>query len=161
MAILVACAGCGAQLRVRDEYLGRPMRCPKCGRAVETAPAVPGSNGAATTHAPALWRGAVPAARRPAAEEDYDRAPIAEPEFVPCPRCGSPSAERVPWTAWGSFWGPALFNHVRCQSCGYSYNGRTGRSNALPASVLVIIPLLLIAGILAGVFWWIFVGSRG
>ena len=52
------------------------------------------------------------------------------------------------FTPWGSFYGPALFNHVRCPECRYAYNGRTGRSNLIPAIIFVTIPALIIAGLL-------------
>jgi hypothetical protein len=84
-------------------------------------------------------------------EEDDDRDE--GPRFKPCPHCGSRRAERVKWTAWGSFYGPALFTHVRCRKCGTTYNGRTGRSNLLAAIVFVTVPLLGILAILAAIFW--------
>src|SRR5581483_10394388 len=52
-------------------------------------------------------------------EDDRDEGP----RFKPCPHCGSRRADRVKWTAWGSFYGPALFTHVRCRKCGTAYNG--------------------------------------
>jgi predicted Zn finger-like uncharacterized protein len=70
--------------------------------------------------------------------------------FKPCPSCGATDAERVTWTPWGSFYGPALFTHVRCRECGYGYNGKTGRSNLVPAILMVSIPAVLILGILVG-----------
>src|SRR5205807_988452 len=51
------------------------------------------------------------------------------PKYVACPRCDAPDPESVSWTVWGSFYGPALFNHVRCRECGYAYNGVKGTSN--------------------------------
>jgi len=62
-------------------------------------------------------------------------------------------AERVTWTPWGSFYGPALFTHVRCRECGYGYNGRTGRSNLVPAIFMVAIPLVLIIAIVVGLLY--------
>jgi predicted Zn finger-like uncharacterized protein len=35
MANIMACKSCGSQLRVRDEYLGRAMKCPKCGQTIQ------------------------------------------------------------------------------------------------------------------------------
>lgn len=76
-------------------------------------------------------------------------------DFQPCPRCGSHDAQRVTWTPWGSFYGPALFNHVRCQQCGYGYNGRTGGSNLIPALFFVTIPATLIVLILAALGYFL------
>ena len=84
-------------------------------------------------------------------EEDEDDRPIRRrPAYKPCPRCGETGATRVTWTPWGSFYGPALFTHVRCPGCGYAYNGRTGRSNLIPAIIFVLVPLIGILGILGG-----------
>jgi len=65
----------------------------------------------------------------------------------------------VKWTFWGSFYGPAMFTHVRCPECDYAHTGRTGGSNLIPAIVFVAVPLI---GILAlfGVIIYIFV-ARG
>jgi predicted Zn finger-like uncharacterized protein len=71
--------------------------------------------------------------------------------YKPCPQCGATGATRVLWTPWGSFYGPAMFCHVKCPDCGHKYNGRSGRSNLIPAIICIIIPLLLILAILGGV----------
>ena len=81
-------------------------------------------------------------------EEDEEDDRDGGPAYVPCPRCGARGATRVLWTPWGSFYGPALFTHVRCPNCAYAYNGNTGRSNLLPAIFFVTIPLILLLGLL-------------
>ena len=68
--------------------------------------------------------------------------------FQPCPRCGAEGAKRVLFTPWGSFYGPALFHHVRCPECRYAYNGRSGGSNLIPAILFVAIPAVLMAAII-------------
>lgn len=50
----------------------------------------------------------------------------------PCPSCGSDKIEQIKFTMWGSFVGPWLLSHVRCVSCDYKFNGKTGRSNFWP-----------------------------
>jgi ribosomal protein S27E len=112
-----------------------------------------------------------PRKRRRRDEDDEDEAPRRrkkardeddedlKTEWKECPQCGAEGAKRVKWTAWGSFYGPAMFSHVRCPECGYCYNGRTGRSNVVPAIIFVTIPLLAIVGIVIFVFWML--NSRG
>jgi hypothetical protein len=85
-------------------------------------------------------------------DEEYGRRRLV---YKPCPRCGGQDARQVIWTFWGSFYGPAMLTHVRCPDCGYAYNGRTGRSNLVPAVIFVTIPLLLILAIVGGLFFLI------
>jgi DNA-directed RNA polymerase subunit M/transcription elongation factor TFIIS len=92
-------------------------------------------------------------------DEDEDDRPIRKSKYKPCPSCGASGAKKVAWTAWGSFYGPAMFTHVRCPECGYCYNGKTGGSNMIPAIIFVTVPLVLIIGILGLVFYFLF--SRG
>jgi len=83
-------------------------------------------------------------------DADVDREEV-DTEYVPCPRCGTRGAERVVFTFWGSFYGPALLTHVQCPKCHYKYNGKTGRSNVIPAIIFVLVPLLLILAVIGGV----------
>jgi DNA-directed RNA polymerase subunit RPC12/RpoP len=71
-------------------------------------------------------------------------------EYVPCPQCGARRSERVVFTFWGSFYGPALLTHVQCPKCHYKYNGKTGRSNLIPAIIFVLVPLVLIFAVIGG-----------
>jgi predicted RNA-binding Zn-ribbon protein involved in translation (DUF1610 family) len=154
MANLVACAACGAQLRVRDEYLGRAMQCPKCGQQVQpTAPLDSPKAAAPSDGIPTV----LPARKQlaPNSQDDERQSLQAYSSYAPCPRCGSTNAERVVWTVWGSFYGPAILNHVHCLSCGNKYNGRSGRSNLIPATIFVLVPLLLILAIIVGLFFWL------
>jgi DNA-directed RNA polymerase subunit RPC12/RpoP len=94
-------------------------------------------------------------------QADVAEAERAEPpaerrsKYKPCPRCGEEGAKRVKFTFWGSYYGTALFNHVRCPACGYKYNGKTGRSNILPAIVFVTVPLLGILALIGWALWYI------
>ena len=207
MALEISCPACQASLRVREEYVGKQLKCPRCA-AVLTVPSAPAeAPDAGAQVRPAMRAAPAPAnpasgPKRSAAEEPavvlpasassrhcprcgekiaaganrcrYCRAWLDEEEeepretrrrrrdFKPCPRCGASRAERVTWTPWGSFYGPALFTHVRCRECGYGYNGRTGRSNLVPAIFMVAIPLILIIAIVVGLLHVLGVfGGRG
>jgi ribosomal protein S27E len=166
MPLSITCPGCRSTLRVRDDYAGREMKCPRCSatvhvtagppaagpreEAVTPSPAAAGPD-VATKACPACGKRIALAARKCRfcrtwlEEEDEDQP---RSYFVPCPRCGAEGAQRVLFTFWGSFYGPAMFHHVRCPDCGKTYNGRTGRSNVLPAIMFVAIPALGILAIL-------------
>jgi hypothetical protein len=156
----MTCPGCQATLQLRPEYAGKKIRCPKC-QQVLTVPAegeeepveleaveedaFTSTRPARETMSPASKK----RSRSDEEEEDDDRDE--GPHYVPCPRCGARGASRVLWTPWGSFYGPALFTHVRCPHCYCAYNGNTGRSNIVPAILFVTIPLVLLLGILGAV----------
>lgn len=46
-----------------------------------------------------------------------------------CPTCQSPNIRKAGFTWWGGMLGPVLFNHTICNSCGFSFNAKTGKSN--------------------------------
>lgn len=50
-------------------------------------------------------------------------------QFAPCPKCRNANAQQLSFTWWGGVLGPKLFTHVKCQTCGAKYNGKTGRNN--------------------------------
>jgi serine/threonine-protein kinase len=81
---------------------------------------------------------------------------IEKTNYKPCPQCGATHAAKVRWTVWGSFYGPPLFTHVRCPECSCCYNGKTGRSNMIPAILFVTVPLLGILGTIAGIAWMLY-----
>jgi DNA-directed RNA polymerase subunit M/transcription elongation factor TFIIS len=145
----IRCSGCKSTLRVRPELAGKKVKCPKCGQLVP----VPKEEELVE----------VTAADEEELEEEQEEEGRGrerkKSKYVPCPRCGATGARKVKWTFWGSFYGPAMFTHVRCPECDYAYNGRTGGSNLIPAIVFVAVPLI---GILAlfGVIIYIFV-ARG
>jgi hypothetical protein len=89
-------------------------------------------------------------------DDDYGDRIRKKSKYVPCPECDAPNPQKVKWTIWGSFYGPAMFSHVRCQECGYCYNGKTGRSNVIPATIFVTVPLVGILTILGATIWMIY-----
>jgi hypothetical protein len=85
----------------------------------------------------------------------------AHSEYAPCPKCGARRSERVVFTFWGSFYGPALLSHVQCPKCYYKYNGKTGRSNLIPAIFFVLVPLILILAVIGGLVFLVISLGRG
>jgi hypothetical protein len=145
----LTCPGCRATLRVRDDLAGKTIKCPRCAGVVP----VPTGKAATAGDRPAADEEFTEVQPLPSSEEeDEEEVPRKKsPKFKPCPRCGARGARRVRWTPWGSFYGPKLFNHVRCPDCGYAYNGRTGRSNLIPILVFVTVPLIGIVAALVAI----------
>ena len=65
--------------------------------------------------------------------------------YVPCPKCGGVNIQKVGFTWWGGILGPALFNHVKCNSCGTAYNGKTGQSNTVGITIYILVTLFIVA----------------
>jgi len=175
MTAVIRCPQCQSPLRIREEYAGKKLKCPKCTAIIqvpagptvlEVSDDVPPRVRPVTGRSEAIEEGSP--RRRSAARDDenepdaYDDRPRKKfkSSFKPCPRCQASGARRVTWTPWGSFYGPAMFTHVRCQECGCKYNGRTGRSNLIPAIIFVTIPLLLIGAIVGGLIYFLVVSNR-
>jgi hypothetical protein len=180
MSISLKCPGCRSKLRLRGDLAGRKVKCPRCDKVllvpeaeVEVAVAAEEEEeDDRITEAAAPRRKASsriqrekPSSRgkrtmrQPREEEEEDdrrhrddKGGKKGKKYKPCPKCGSGGAERVKWTAWGSFYGPAMFSHVRCPECDYCYNGKTGRSNLIPAIIFTLVPLLGIIGIIVAIF---------
>ena len=49
--------------------------------------------------------------------------------FASCPQCKDTNAQLVKFAWWGGVLGPKLLSHVKCQSCGKKYNGKSGGDN--------------------------------
>lgn len=65
-------------------------------------------------------------------------------QFAPCPKCGNTFADQMKFTWWGGVLGPKLLTHVKCRSCGTTYNGKSGKDNTTN-----IVIYSVIAGIIA------------
>jgi predicted Zn finger-like uncharacterized protein len=159
MPLDVKCPGCSAAFKVKDEHAGKKMKCPKCAKIVpipakdedviEEVEVV--DDDASKEEAPAALfdfdeQFGQPAGKKkkgPASTPDRPKGPTWG-KYMPCPNCQGREAKRVKWTWWGSFWGPKLFTHVRCQDCGVCFNGKTGDTNVIPMVLFVVIPLVLI-----------------
>lgn len=190
MSFILKCPSCQSPLRIRPEYAGKQLKCPRCANVLSipleqpaddepqeveppraeiqargrSVPSVlpPEDEGIESDEKPLRVR----PVRRPRDEDDEDdrdapRRGRPRLSYKPCPRCGGTEATKVVWTFWGSFYGPAMFTHVRCLECGTAYNGRTGRSNLIPAVIMVTIPALLIATIVGFLAFVVIGAMRG
>ena len=83
-------------------------------------------------------------------------------EYVPCPKCGGGS-ERLKFTWWGGVLGPKILSHVKCASCGYKYNGKSGKDNTtgiVVYSVIVAIFCLALVVVMFAALALITIGTR-
>jgi DNA-directed RNA polymerase subunit M/transcription elongation factor TFIIS len=195
---MIPCPGCKATLRIRDEFAGRSMKCPRCSaplsipaadKAGEKEPVVAAlveeeeqviEGDLVEDQSPQRRKGK-PQARGQDRTEDRIKCPECgkrvpadaercrhckawleereedkeEGEWVDCPQCGEPGPRVVNWTWWGSYFGPKLGNQVRCVECGHTYNGLSGGSNIGLKIVFIALPLILILGVLVGLFFWL------
>jgi uncharacterized Zn finger protein len=65
-------------------------------------------------------------------------------QYAPCPTCGQSNTTKVSYTWWGGALGPSMFTHVKCQSCGTQYNGKTGKSNQMNIILYFVISFVLV-----------------
>jgi hypothetical protein len=69
--------------------------------------------------------------------------------YKPCPKCSATTAQPIGFTWWGGVVGPKLFTHVKCQSCGMAYNGKTGRSN--DQAIAIYLGVSTVIGLAVGI----------
>jgi DNA-directed RNA polymerase subunit RPC12/RpoP len=176
MKLEVLCPACRKQFRFSDRSDLETVACPHCGDEVnknlgtlvsdEAAQATKVKSQATETHRCPRCGKPIPIKARKCKfcrawlDEDDDQEE-AVTEYAPCPRCGARRSERVVFTFWGSFYGPALLTHVQCPKCFCKYNGKTGKSNLIPAILFVLIPLLLILAVIGGVVFMAINLGRG
>lgn len=177
MKLEVQCPACKKEFRFTDRSDVKTVPCPHCGDEVSkdlgtlvadeavqtTRPKSQLETGERMQRCPNCGKAISVKARkckycRAWLEEDEEESYT---EYVPCPRCGARRSERVVFTFWGSFYGPALLTHVKCPKCYYKYNGKTGRSNLIPAIIFVLVPLFLILAVIVGLGFFVFSLSRG
>jgi len=75
--------------------------------------------------------------------------------YVPCPQCGSTDIKKVGFTWWGGALGPSILKHVKCNACGKSYNGITGKDNTT-GMIIYLVVSIIVGCLLAGVCILIF-----
>jgi len=59
--------------------------------------------------------------------------------YVPCPKCGAADPKKVNFTWWGGVLGPKLMTHVKCESCGTKFNGKTGKDNTALIAIYCVV----------------------
>jgi hypothetical protein len=69
---------------------------------------------------------------------------------IGCYSCGCPDHTKIYWTFWGGMVGPLMLSHVRCKSCGTTYNSKTGKSNNTAITIYLVVSLVI--GIGLGLF---------
>jgi hypothetical protein len=80
-------------------------------------------------------------------------------DYAPCPQCGTSQAAALNFTWWGGALGPRLLSHVKCQDCGKTYNGKTGKDNT--TGIVVYFVIVGIASfVLVGIVFVLFFLSR-
>ena len=68
-----------------------------------------------------------------------------------CPKCNSGLVSPVKYTWWGGLLGPKLLHHTKCNSCKYTYNSKTRKSN----TNAIIIYSVVIFAVFFAVFYYI------
>jgi uncharacterized Zn finger protein len=68
--------------------------------------------------------------------------------YAPCPSCGAEESNKVGFTWWGGFVGPAMLSHVRCGRCGSAYNGKTGQSNTVGIIIYMVVGFVIVLGLM-------------
>jgi hypothetical protein len=177
MPLLIRCPACDKALKVKEELAGKKVKCPGCGKPVPVPAPEPPPEVVEEVEEVVEKVVAAPAKKQAKAsaavkakpdEEEVPAADMGEEEpaaekkgkgdkWVPCPSCGATGPRRVKYTFWGSYYGPKLFNHVRCQQCGTAYNGKTGGSNLIPAIIFITVPaigIILLLGVIGFILWY-------
>jgi rubredoxin len=68
--------------------------------------------------------------------------------WMVCPQCGSDNVAMPQFTWWGGLAGQKLLNHVKCNACSHTYNGKTGLNNTGKIVIYQLAILLIGGGVL-------------
>ena len=69
-------------------------------------------------------------------------------EWVPCPQCQSTLVDKPSFTWWGGVLGPKIICHIKCNSCGHTYNGKTGGSNNGAIAIYMVVVSVIALGLM-------------
>ena len=72
-------------------------------------------------------------------------------EYAPCPNCQQSNATQISFTWWGGMIGPRILSHVKCQSCGTTYNGKSGKSNIVGIIIYTIVIFVVLLFVFAAI----------
>lgn len=65
-------------------------------------------------------------------------------QYAPCPQCRQSNAQRMSFTWWGGLIGPRVLTHVKCQTCGTAYNGKTGKDNTTGIVIYSVVVIVFV-----------------
>lgn len=80
--------------------------------------------------------------------------------YAPCPKCRATVGEKLKFTWWGGVLGPKILTHVKCNACGYKYNGKTGKDNTTGIVIYSVIVGVICLGLVVVMFAALAVVSR-
>ena len=66
-----------------------------------------------------------------------------------CPRCNGNFLTKPSFTWWGGLFGPKILDHTVCGSCGFGFNGKTGKSNNGAIAIYMVVVLVIVIGLLS------------
>jgi hypothetical protein len=72
--------------------------------------------------------------------------------YAPCPKCRNSAAEKLRFTWWGGVLGPKILTHVKCNSCGHKYNGKSGKDNTTGIIIYSVVVAVLCLGLVVVMF---------
>ena len=72
--------------------------------------------------------------------------------YAPCPKCRATAGEKLKFTWWGGILGPKLLTHVKCNACGFKYNGKTGKDNTTNIVIYSVVVALICLGLIVVMF---------
>ena len=73
-------------------------------------------------------------------------------QFAPCPKCQQSNAQQMSFTWWGGIIGPKVLTHVKCQTCGATFNGKSGKDNTTNIVIYSVVALGIAFVVLFGIF---------
>ena len=90
-------------------------------------------------------------------ESPANSAPVPQVDpdskYAACNKCQSVNAQLMKYTLWGGMIGPKMFTHVKCQTCGAKYNGKTGKSNLVSIILYQVISIPIVVIVVLLVLW--------
>jgi uncharacterized protein (DUF983 family) len=73
-------------------------------------------------------------------------------QFAPCPKCQQSNARQMSFTWWGGLIGPKILTHVKCQTCGATFNGKSGKDNTTNIIIYSVVVIAIGIALFIGLF---------